>query len=72
MSLYPRVPSEDMFPTKGPVPPAQIVGRDDAVAALTSQLRSGGRTDRGDQDRSAEKIRQREGVLGESSRRARH
>ena len=41
MTLYPRIPSQELFPTKGPVPTDRLIGRDDEVTALVGQLRAG-------------------------------
>jgi len=41
MASYPRTPSNDLFPTKGPVAPAQLIGRVDELASLVGQLSAG-------------------------------
>lgn len=41
MVSYSRIPSQELFPTKGPVPPGQLIGRSEAIAALQSQLAAG-------------------------------
>ena len=41
MPSYHRIPSQEMFPTKGPVALKQMIGRSDELTALSAQLRSG-------------------------------
>jgi hypothetical protein len=41
MVSYSRIPSQDLFPTKGPVAPRQMIGREEEVTALVAQLAGG-------------------------------
>jgi hypothetical protein len=41
MVTYLRIPSQELFPTKGPVSPEQLIGRSDEIASLEAQLRGG-------------------------------
>ena len=38
---YSRIPSQELFPTKGPVPPEHMIGRVDDLGSLVTQLEAG-------------------------------
>lgn len=41
MPSYARKPSHELFPTKGPIKPSEMIGRSDELASLVSQLSAG-------------------------------